>query len=367
MLFFSATTAHRLLAGAATLGAVALGAGQASGESLTVVSWGGPYQEAQKAAIFEPFAKARSSEISGEQYNGGLTRIRAQIESGKIRWNVVDLEPQDLERGCADGLFDKLDPEKLGDAGDFLPGAVTECGVGSAVWSTALTYSTEAFKENPPVSLRDFFDITTFPGKRGLRKSPQVALEWALMADGIPAGEVYALLATDEGLDRAFAKLDTIAPHIEWWESGNQPAEWIAEGKVVMTSAYSPRAYAAMIGTKDVEKAPIGLIWDGQIWRLSFWAIPKGARGGEEAIAFLKFATDAEQQAAFVKYLAYGPTRKSALAKIPEEVRVNLPTHAPNLKTALRHDAAWWAERQDTINKRFSDWLAKGFAAVKTE
>lgn len=365
-------TATTLTRQAIAVSVVSLGiavgvAGSAAAESLTVVSWGGAYQDAQKAALFEPFAKAIESEIVSEEYNGGLTQIRAQIESGKIRWNVVDLEMRDAAKGCADGLFDKLDPDALGNVKDFVPGALTPCAIGSAVWSMAIAVSTTAFKDKAPVSLRDFFDVTTFPGKRGLRKSPEVALEWALIADGVPGAEVYAALATGEGLDRAFAKLDTIAAHIEWWESGNQPAEWLTEGKVAMSAAYSPRAYAAMVGGKDTEKAPIDIIWDGQVWTMSFWAVPKGARGGETAAAFLKFATSAEQQAKFATYLAYGPTRRSALTIIPEAMRRKLPTFGENMKTALRLDPVWWAEHKDTIDKRFSDWLAKGFAAAKTE
>ena len=59
-------------------------------------------------------------------------------------------------------------------------------------------------------TIADFFDTAKIPGKRGLRKSAKATLEMALMADGVPAGEVYDLLDTDAGVDRAFAKLDSI-------------------------------------------------------------------------------------------------------------------------------------------------------------
>ena len=57
--------------------------------------------------------------------------------------------------------------------------------------------------------MADFFDLGKFPGKRGMRKGAKANLEMALMADGVPAAEVYTVLGTDEGVDRAFAKLDT--------------------------------------------------------------------------------------------------------------------------------------------------------------
>ena len=42
------------------------------------------------------------------------------------------------------------------------------------------------------------FDVKAFPVNRGLRRDPRVIMEWALMADGVPPGEVYATLETHE-------------------------------------------------------------------------------------------------------------------------------------------------------------------------
>ncbi len=36
----------------------------------------------------------------------------------------------------------------------------------------------------------------------------------ALLADGVPPGEVYKLLETPEGLDRAFNKLEALQPDL---------------------------------------------------------------------------------------------------------------------------------------------------------
>ena len=69
--------------------------------------------------------------------------------------------------------------------------------------------------------LTDLFDLQKFPGKRALRKNPFVNLEWALIADGVPTEDVYKVLGTPEGVDRAFAKLDT---HQDRTSSGGRPA-----------------------------------------------------------------------------------------------------------------------------------------------
>ncbi len=36
------------------------------------------------------------------------------------------------------------------------------------------------------------------------------------MADGVKREDVYKVLATPAGVDRAFKKLDVLKPHIQW-------------------------------------------------------------------------------------------------------------------------------------------------------
>ena len=83
-------------------------------------------------------------------------------------------------------------------------------------------YNRERIPDPKPATIQDFFDLETFPGRRGMRRKPLGNLEFALMADGVPPEEVYAVLDTPEGIDRAFRKLDTIKDEIVWWEAGAQ-------------------------------------------------------------------------------------------------------------------------------------------------
>ena len=72
-----------------------------------------------------------------------------------------------------------------------------------------------------------------FPGKRGLKKEPNVNLEWALLADGVPPEKVYEVLGTPQGLERAFKKLDTIKGSIVWWQAGAQAPQLLADGEPI--------------------------------------------------------------------------------------------------------------------------------------
>ena len=76
-----------------------------------------------------------------------------------------------------------------------------------------------------------------------------------------------------------------------------------------MAAGYSGRIFRAAVG----DRQRLGMIWDGQIYDLDLWAIPKGAKNKDGAMRFITFATDPARLAAQAQLIAYGPMRKSAL------------------------------------------------------
>ena len=61
--------------------------------AVTVASWGGAYTESQKKAYADTYSDPSS--IVFENYNGGLGEVRAQVESGSVTWDLVDVLPSD--------------------------------------------------------------------------------------------------------------------------------------------------------------------------------------------------------------------------------------------------------------------------------
>ena len=337
-------------------------------ESLTVVSWGGSYARACQKAQHEPFTAETGIEIRLESYNGGLAQIRAQVETGAVRWDLVDLEMADAARGCDEGLLEPLAgfeppaaPDGTPAAEDFFPDMLTECGVGLLFYSTVYAYTPERLNGPPPTTIRDFFDLEQFPGRRGMRRSPLVNLEFALMADGVAVDQVYATLDTPEGINRAFRKLDTIKDQIVWWEAGAQPPQMLADGEVVMSTAYNGRIFNAQV----LEKQPFVIVWDGQVLDHGLLAIVAGTPRLEAARTFLSFATRTESVAAISRHIAYSPARRSATALISThletgvDMQPHMPTSPANVARALHHDWRWWRDHGDEMNERFSAWLAR--------
>ena len=358
----------KLLATTAVSVSIVAGAAYAAShsKSITVVSWGGAYTKSQVEAYHKPWIAKTGNQIKSEDYNGGIAEIKAQVEAGNVTWDIVDVELSDAIRACDEGLLETIDHSTLpagadGTAAtdDFLEGTLHDCAVANIVWSTIYAYDKSKMADGPK-TMADFFDTAKFPGKRGLRKGPKANLEFALIADGVPAAEVYDVLSTPEGVDRAFAKLDTIKGDVVWWEAGAQPPQLLADGEVTMTTAYNGRIFNAVAG----EDKPFEIVWDGQIWDLDLWVIPKGAKNKDLAMDFLKFSTATEQLAAQASFISYGPARKSSAPLVGKyhnkdiDMGPQMPTAPNNLANAVQNDFNFWADNQDQLNERFNAWLA---------
>ncbi|MBR8220736.1 polyamine ABC transporter substrate-binding protein [Burkholderia ambifaria] len=329
---------------------------------LVFSSWGGSYQDAQNATAVRPFASQSGTNVKTDTYNGGIAQIRSQVETKNVTWDVVDMQLADATRACDEGLLEKINPASLPAAttgtaakSDFMPGGLSDCLVGNVAWSTVITYNKNAFKGGEPTKIADFFDLKRFPGKRGLRKSPEAALEWALLADGVPAADVYKTLATPDGLKRAFRKLDTIKSSIVWWETGAQPPQLLADGEVTMTSAYNNRIYVA--ATQD--KKPFGFLWDGEVKNIEGYAIVKGSKNQKAAQDFIRHATSTEALAKLASATALGPLRQSSVKLVDPKVAPFLPTAPQNQKNAIDTNIAFWADHSDDLNQKFAVWLGQ--------
>lgn len=318
-------------------------------QQISVVNFGGANANAQKKAYYEPFEKTGIKVVSVE-YNGEQAKIKAMVEARKVTWDVVEVESPDVARGCDEGLFEKLDYSKIGNKADFIPAAVTECGLGIFVWSTVMAYNGDKLKDGPK-TWADFWDVKKYPGKRGLRKGARYNLEFALMADGVKVGDVYKVLATKDGAERAFKKLSELKPNIQWWEAGAQPPQFLVAGDVAMTTVYNGRIDAANREGKNLK-----ISWTGGIYDLDYWVIPKGAPNKEASLKFIAFASTADAQAEYAKNIAYGPTNHKALAKLDAKVLDNLPTSPVNSKDALQFDLKFWADQGEALEKRFASW-----------
>ncbi|NKW10789.1 extracellular solute-binding protein [Ochrobactrum tritici] len=193
-------------------------------------------------------------------------------------------------------------------------------------------YNSKAFPQ-PPLDWKDFFDREKFPGKRGIRNSPSMNLEYALMADGVAPDKVYEVLATPEGVDRAFAQFDKIKDLLQFWESGAQPIEWLASNNVAMSTGYNGRAVMA-----KREGKPIEFVWKNHLVNMDGWAMVKGSPYKDKINDIFKIVNDPQNQAKFSSLMPYGPSNTKAAESLTPEMLKELPA-ADNIK-----DAAFYSD-----------------------
>ncbi len=343
--------------------------GAASAKDLVVVSWGGAYTASQQKAYHDPYMAMNPDIkiVNDDSAGGAVAKLRAMQEAGNVTWDLVDMVASDAILSCDEGLIEEVNHDELlaaapdgtpasADFGDLI---VSPCFIPQIVYSTTFGYRTDKVGDTPPTSINDVFDLEKYPGKRSLEKKPINNLEWALLADGVAADEVYELLGTDEGVDRALAKLDTIKDSVIWWEKGAQTPQLLADGEVVMGSTYNGRLFSVI----EEEKQPVAMMWDWQVFDLDGWVIPANGKNTDDVKKYLTFATDTQRLADQAKYISYGPARMSSAPMVGQHATLgidmapHMPTAPDNATNTLLYNYEFWADNVDDLTEKFQAWL----------
>ena len=344
---------------------------------LNIVTWPGLYGRAQAAAQILPYGTARRVDARIQQWaaNGTLDELRSFITAHRA--DVVDLELPVAAAACKAGLLESIDSAALlpGDDGteaqkDFYKGMIGPCFAASAVygqmivcWKPCRHSLAELFQEarrnpGPPPGQKPSFDtlmaLTAQNRKIGLQRTAKITLEMALLADGVNPDEVYSLLATDAGVARAFATLDSIKPNIVWWRAASEPAQLLRSRQVVATTMLTADAQATA-GNSDL--SALGTLF----YEADVLAIPKGGANRERALDYLHYATGTLPLANMVKFAPYAPPRRSARAMVAALPSSPTRDFVMGQGDALDHgfaiDDIFWAEHGSVLEARFRAWM----------
>ena len=327
--------------------------------TLRVASWGGAYGKAQSRAILEPVRTELDIRIERVSIDKDST------QAGNA--DVLEVDRSSLVKGCRSGAFAPIQPIDLshgpdgGDgAGDFVADGITDCGVATFAWSALVLFDGENFRGLRPRSLADVFNLKRFPGKRAFPKRMENLLEMLVVSGGTEKADVYAALRDREALDKAYARLEKLLPHITWTESASETVALLERGKVRFALAYSGRAFRKTIAGR------LNAIWDGHIYDHGSWVISANARDQELAKTFIALATSPKMLAAQARIWPYGPMRKSAVAMagrhslLDVELSQFMPTSQIRLAAGMRRNAEFWLEQGERLNQRLAT-LMEGF------
>jgi len=344
-----AATRRSILRGAPALaGLWAAGARAAAdlkGKTVVFASWGGAYQDAERACYCDPFAAATGARVV-QDGPMSIAKFRVMVEGGAPDWDVADVSIDFLYAGSADHLFEPVD-KAIVDTGRIDPRFVHENGVGCIVWSNNLGYSTAAFPAGKqPSTWADLFDLRRFPGKRTLSDEPTATLELALLADGVPPGKLYPL-----DVDRAFRKLDTIRQDTIFWSTNSQCQQLFTDGEVGLGMILNGRAFDAA-----KKGAPIAVSWEQNIQSVDYLAVPRGSRNRAAAMRLIDTMTLADNQAKLANLIAYAPTNPTAFESVDKTVEPWLSTAPANVEKGFVINAAYWRDNQKALLERWAAW-----------
>lgn len=351
---------QKMLCGtAAILGIVAsLGTSEvlAQNKTLTISSWGGAFQKAQKEAWFAIVEKELGVTIK-EDNTSGIADVRTQVASGKPTWDLTTQGAYSCALLEKEGRLEKFDAETI-KALDDIPASLgrSEYCAPQIAYSVAIGWRDKAYPGKEPPGWAALWDTQNFPGQRSIRKHPIYALEQALIADGVPMDKLYPL-----DVDRAFKKLEQLKPHVlVWWSSGAQSAQVLKDGEVDMVAAWNGRIQA--LETEPEGKGgKIKTTFNQQILVSDAWMIPKGAPNKELAMKALQIMSRPEVNARISLFINYAPSNLKSYdtGVIPQDKLPGLPNSPENIKKGFVQDVTWWVNNADEMVKRFDAFLQK--------
>ncbi|MSP31185.1 MAG: extracellular solute-binding protein [Acetobacteraceae bacterium] len=308
-------------------------------------------EAALRSVYVRPFTGATAIPVRAEQvWDGRVATLRIQLKANEAGWDVILTTATALAMGCEEGLLEKLDWAAIGGKEHYLPQAVSDCGVGAFIAANVLAWDREKLLATPGWS--EFWDVTKVPGKRGLARNARGTLEFALLADGAAPGDIYKLLRTNDGVERAFRRLEQLRPFIVWWETEAEAARLLGSGEVLMTSA--PYAQIAVENQRNGQK--FGVQWVNGLARIQHWAIAKGSPNLRPAQQFLYFAGTSAIQA---RLPGYGGVARGVADLLSPEEQAVLVSAPANLATLLAVDEGFWREYGEKLDLRFVTWLER--------
>jgi len=320
---------------------------------VVVRGLGGAYQDAMDAALYKPFTAETGIKVVVQPATAA--QIRAMVEAGRVRVDVVDL--LDVAQIALDkiGALERIDYDgmKYTNPSDIQPTVRHQTMVGNLYFATVLAYNTEAFKPGTqPRSWAEFWDVARFPGARTLadQKAGAAELEFALLANGATKDQLYPI-----DLDRAFDSLDRIKGSVvKWWDTGAVSAQLLERKEAVLGGIWNGRAQAL------IDKgAPLAIEWNQAKQQVQYWGIVKNSPNQANAQRFIDFALQPKVQGELTRHIAYGPTNTKAFEHVRPEDLPKLPSSPEHFAASFEQDAHWWSDNLAAVGQRWQAWVLR--------
>lgn len=314
---------------------------------------GGATTQARTDTYFKDFSTLTGVTTTPD-YGGAATKFFSAVDAGAdIPWSLVEFATYgDYIKARDAGLLEPIDTSKV-PVNLLEPGTYDEFGYRTLRYGIGLAYNTDTYPDSGehPTSTADIFDTQRFPGKRCMYKYPQygATLESALIADGVPANQLYPL-----DVDRALRKLDTIKNDIVWWSDGDTSQRLLSSGECDLGMIWSGRAFTAA----SQDDVPLKFVWNDAVYTDAVYAVPKGAPNPDAGQALMAMVIqDRAAQIDLVNTIGY-PTQITNLTldAYSEKARPWI-AQGGNLSTAVAENSQYYADNITKLVDVFNRWV----------
>jgi putative spermidine/putrescine transport system substrate-binding protein len=342
---------------AAGVAASMLLAAPLAAEEVTISGSGGQVAQLLEAVFNKSFTAETGIRVRALAATNRASALKAMMASGRTVWDATELNAIEYATASLNGWLAPLDWSKIDPNGMLPDSARLKDAAIAATYSNILAVRTDKMPAGKSMSSwADFWDVKTFPGPRSLQNQPFDNLEFALLADGVAKEDLYKILATPEGIDRAFAKLDEIKPHIvTWWKNGAQAVQLLADGEVHFSSSFNGR-----ISKLQKDGKSIAAIWNGGAVKPSYVAIPKRAPNPEAGAKWIShLVTGPKRAATFASMTNYPFFTKGMYDHVDAAKAKMMPTSPENLPQQFVSNDLFWGANYSKLNERWQDWVAE--------
>lgn len=292
-------------------------AGTASAQTeLTVIVYGGSFEEGWRKAVIEPF-EAANPDIKVKIATGltlqNVALMRAQKDDVQV--DVMMMDEIGAAQANAEGLYHPLDPAKIPNIEKLYPQFRIEGDPYTKFMyvSQALVYNTDQIKEEP-TSWKALWD----PAYAGRVAVPDITTSH---------GAFFLLTAADmnggglKNVDPGFELIKELKPSIvTFYTQHAQLAQLFTQGDVWITSWTTDRSQAMIDNGAPVAwtiPEESAYIIDSTI------GIAKGTKNLDAAQKYVNFVLSNEAQAANARYTYLAPVNSEV--ELPPEVAAKLP------------------------------------------
>jgi putative spermidine/putrescine transport system substrate-binding protein len=297
-----------LLGAGATVVSVRAAMAQSSPSgTISLMSYGGIFQDNYVKAVVEPFQKAfpnvKVNYVNHVTSAQMLGAIRAQKADPQIDVLLFDVTTAMI--GNAEGLFSRLSSQEVPSLDELYPEARAVGGpFGPAVLYDHLVLVHDR-NLNPPITKLADLWRPDLKGQLAISAPPNIqGLALTAMVTKMEGG------SHTQSIDPGIKKLRELSPSVQTWEPNPDGYTLILNGVVRVATGWNARAQLY----SDESNGRLGVVLppEGSVFQVNTINVPEGAKNRAAALAFVNYALSREAQKTFTERMFYAPVNAKA-------------------------------------------------------